>query len=163
MSGRCPSDHSIWRPPSPNTCEGKSVSKTDRTVNVCGEDVPVYVCDQCEEAVGSYLHWEHKDFTLCANCVEENFFSMFQRHKPANPAVKSKKSIPSKLRKEVFERDRYRCRYCGSHKDLVIDHILPESRGGPTTRENLATACKVCNTYKGARTPEEAGMTLRRA
>lgn len=54
-----------------------------------------------------------------------------------------------------------RCQYCGSPSaPLTIDHIIPRSRGGGDTWENLTTACIVCNNRKGNRTPEEARMRL---
>lgn len=65
-------------------------------------------------------------------------------------------------RKNVMRRDRFRCQYCGCRDQLTIDHVLPKSRGGRDTWENLATACTPCNNRKGNRTPEEAGMTLQR-
>ncbi|MEM1127823.1 MAG: HNH endonuclease [Bacteroidota bacterium] len=64
-------------------------------------------------------------------------------------------------RKNVLRRDRHRCQYCGSHDELTVDHILPRSRGGRDTWENLVAACTRCNNRKGSRTPAEAGMTLR--
>ena len=63
-------------------------------------------------------------------------------------------------RKNVLRRDRFRCQYCGSRDRLTIDHVLPKSRGGRDTWENLVTACTRCNTRKGNRTPEEAAMPL---
>ncbi|HWR01995.1 MAG TPA: HNH endonuclease [Chlorobaculum sp.] len=62
-------------------------------------------------------------------------------------------------RKNLLRRDGFRCQYCGS-KDLplTIDHMVPKSRGGEDSWENLVTACKPCNTFKGDRTPQEAGM-----
>jgi hypothetical protein len=65
--------------------------------------------------------------------------------------AKTKKPIPNGLRKQVFERDAYRCVSCGSWHDLQADHIIPESKGGPTTLENLQTMCRPCNVRKGAR------------
>lgn len=60
---------------------------------------------------------------------------------------------------EKFE---YRCAYCGKHsKSLEMEHILPLSRGGDHTRDNIVPACRKCNATKGARTPEEAGMAIR--
>ena len=64
-------------------------------------------------------------------------------------------------RRAVFARDDHQCQYCGTHADS-IDHILPRSRGGHHSWENLAAACKPCNLSKRDRTPEEAGMVLRR-
>lgn len=66
-------------------------------------------------------------------------------------------------RRTVLARDHYTCQYCGdqpSRKDLTVDHILPRSRGGHTTWENVVTACQRCNGRKGGRTPEEANMRL---
>lgn len=65
-------------------------------------------------------------------------------------------------RKNVLRRDRFRCQYCKSRDRLTIDHVLPKSRGGRDTWENLVTACTRCNTRKGNRTPEEADMPLLR-
>lgn len=54
----------------------------------------------------------------------------------------------------------YRCVYCGSFKELTIDHVIPTSRGGKNTWDNLVCACAPCNVKKGDRTPEEAKMRL---
>ena len=66
----------------------------------------------------------------------------------------------------VWERDDFICQYCGkritSKKDLETDHIYPESRGGREVYENMVTACRPCNQKKADRTPQEAGMRLRR-
>lgn len=64
-------------------------------------------------------------------------------------------------RQNVYRRDGYRCVYCGSPKHLTLDHLLPRARGGPNSWKNLVTACQPCNSTKGDRTPEEAGLTLR--
>lgn len=66
-------------------------------------------------------------------------------------------------RRNLFRRDGYRCQYCGCRNEvLTVDHVLPKSRGGSESWENLTTACKPCNARKGNRTPEEAGMSLLR-
>lgn len=68
-------------------------------------------------------------------------------------------------RRSIALRDRYTCQYCGQAPGrslLTIDHILPRSRGGQTTWDNIVTACRACNMRKGDRTPEEAGMELRK-
>jgi len=67
-------------------------------------------------------------------------------------------------RKAVYMRDKYTCAYCGEvfiSQDLTFDHVTPRSRGGQTTWENIATACRKCNEKKGNQTPREAGMALR--
>lgn len=64
-------------------------------------------------------------------------------------------------RKNILRRDSFRCQYCGtSATPLTIDHIVPKSRGGADTWENLTTACIPCNNKKGNRTPDEAGFRL---
>ncbi len=66
-------------------------------------------------------------------------------------------------RRGILARDRETCQYCGAQPGrahLTIDHVLPRSRGGQTTWDNVVTACRECNHRKGGRTPEEAGMEL---
>ena len=68
-------------------------------------------------------------------------------------------------RKNVMLRDAHQCQYCGRRppvRDLNIDHVLPRSRGGADSWENLVTACRLCNLRKGWKTPEEAMMRLLR-
>lgn len=60
----------------------------------------------------------------------------------------------------IFKRDKHTCVYCGSKEKLTLDHIMPKSRGGKNTWENLVTACFPCNHRKGARTAIEAGMKM---
>lgn len=57
--------------------------------------------------------------------------------------------IPDSLRGEVFERDGWRCRRCGSEENLRVDHIWPYSRGGTDALDNLQTLCDPCNSEKG--------------
>lgn len=69
-------------------------------------------------------------------------------------------------RKNILMRDKYTCQYC--HKcppavELTLDHVIPRSRHGESTWENLVACCHSCNNRKGNRTPEEAGMKLARA
>ncbi len=65
-------------------------------------------------------------------------------------------------RKNILQRDDHCCQYCGSvGNKLSIDHVLPRSRGGKDSWENVTTACLPCNILKGNKTPEEANMLLR--
>jgi 5-methylcytosine-specific restriction endonuclease McrA len=69
-------------------------------------------------------------------------------------------------RKNILLRDRNTCQYCGEvlpSGELTLDHVIPRSRGGSSTWENLVACCHPCNNRKGSRTPEEAGMRLARA
>jgi 5-methylcytosine-specific restriction endonuclease McrA len=66
-------------------------------------------------------------------------------------------------RHTVFARDEHRCQYCGRRfptGQLSLDHVVPKSRGGGTTWENVVCACLGCNVRKGGRTPQEAHMKL---
>jgi 5-methylcytosine-specific restriction endonuclease McrA len=65
-------------------------------------------------------------------------------------------------RQNIFKRDNFECQYCGTRKELTLDHVIPSSKGGQHTWANLVTACKRCNAKKGDNTPDEAGMTLRK-
>ena len=65
---------------------------------------------------------------------------------------------PAFTRFNVFLRDRFSCQYCGSREDLTFDHVIPRSKGGTTTWENVVAACSPCNLRKGDRLPDEARM-----
>ncbi len=68
---------------------------------------------------------------------------------------------PAFTRFNVFLRDRFTCQYCGHPfptQELTFDHVVPRSRGGRTTWENVVTACSSCNLVKGNRLPHLCGM-----
>jgi 5-methylcytosine-specific restriction endonuclease McrA len=66
-------------------------------------------------------------------------------------------------RKGIFARDNHTCQYCGTRNGaLTIDHVAPQERGGPTDWANLVCCCTKCNNKKGNRSPERAGMRLRK-
>lgn len=64
-------------------------------------------------------------------------------------------------RRNLFKRDKNSCVYCGSKEELTIDHVMPKSRGGRTTWDNVVTACHKCNNKKDNKTPEEAGLKMK--
>lgn len=69
-------------------------------------------------------------------------------------------------RRNIFLRDDYTCQYCHERlpvRELNLDHVMPRSRGGGASWENLVTSCRECNLRKGRLTPEESGMPLMRA
>ncbi len=69
-------------------------------------------------------------------------------------------------RKNLLIRDDYQCQYCAKRpgvRELNVDHVLPKSRSGADSWENLVISCRPCNLRKGQRTPEEASMRLLRA
>ncbi len=66
-------------------------------------------------------------------------------------------------RRNLFARDGHQCQYCGErlpHSLLSLDHVVPRSRGGLTSWDNVVCCCLKCNTKKGGRTPREARMPL---
>jgi len=65
-------------------------------------------------------------------------------------------------RRVLYERDNYECQYCGSKKEINIDHVIPKSKGGLSTWENCVVSCVKCNTSKADRLPKDAGMVLKR-
>ncbi len=69
--------------------------------------------------------------------------------------------IPPVNRHEVLRRDNHTCQYCGSIKHLTIDHLIPRSKGGSHSWDNVVTACSKCNSIKGNRLLHETGMTLK--
>ncbi|NDJ17419.1 HNH endonuclease [Myxacorys almedinensis] len=67
----------------------------------------------------------------------------------------------SLTRKNILHRDQQTCQYCSYRgEDLTLDHVIPRSRGGEDSWENMVTACVRCNVKKGSRTPKEANMPL---
>ncbi len=62
-----------------------------------------------------------------------------------------KDMISSEVRWLIWERDNFTCQKCGSRKNLTIDHIIPESKGGKTEIKNLQTLCRPCNSKKGSK------------
>lgn len=65
---------------------------------------------------------------------------------------------PAFTRFNLFLRDKFSCQYCGSDSDLTFDHLIPRSRGGQTTWDNVVTACSTCNLKKGGKMPRVAKM-----
>jgi 5-methylcytosine-specific restriction endonuclease McrA len=88
-------------------------------------------------------------------------------HVPSVIRLLSYRHIPQQSRalsrKNILLRDRNTCQFCGSTfpaSELTLDHVMPRSRGGRSTWENLVACCYNCNNNKGDRTPEEAGLEL---
>ena len=67
------------------------------------------------------------------------------------PPKPEKAVLPSEVRWEVWERDNFTCQRCGTRRDLTLDHVLAESKGGTHDADNLQTLCKSCNSRKGPR------------
>jgi 5-methylcytosine-specific restriction endonuclease McrA len=69
--------------------------------------------------------------------------------------------MPAFTRFNVFLRDEWRCQYCAQHfrtHELTFDHVIPRSKGGRTSWDNIVAACRPCNSYKGNKMPTKCGM-----
>jgi 5-methylcytosine-specific restriction endonuclease McrA len=65
-------------------------------------------------------------------------------------------------RRAVFARDGWACQYCGSRSNLTVDHVIPRSKGGGSSWDNIVASCAPCNRRKGDNLPDKAGMHPRR-
>jgi len=75
------------------------------------------------------------------------------------PPAKVSREKPTKA--GIYQRDGHKCQYCGSTRSLTIDHVVPKSRGGEDTWDNLVVCCSHCNVQKGDRFLEHTGMVLK--
>lgn len=82
---------------------------------------------------------------------------------PHAQACSDSKLLIGRLERRVLRRDQFLCQYEGCHrKATTVDHVVPLCQGGSTTWQNLVGCCLPCNQAKGGRTPEQAGMILKR-
>ena len=65
-------------------------------------------------------------------------------------------------RRAVFARDGWTCQYCGVRSSLTVDHVIPRSKGGASSWDNIVTSCAPCNRRKGDQLLRNAGMKLHR-
>ncbi|MGI9372872.1 MAG: HNH endonuclease [Hyphomicrobiales bacterium] len=114
--------------------------------------------------------WNWQDAVKAVFLDRVNIVSHYERvvHSPSFefrlPSVVSLKNYvkpakyPAFTRFNVFLRDKFTCQYCGIRDDLTFDHVVPRSRGGMTTWENVVAACSPCNLRKGGKMPKDAQM-----
>ena len=103
----------------------------------------VIACDDEHPVVASSGDWDRPSVILLTHYVR----------------LPSGRSVPVS-RRGVLRRDAHRCGYCGGSA-ATIDHVLPRSRGGADSWENLIACCLRCNNEKGDRTPQEMGWAMR--
>lgn len=121
-----------------------------------------YECNCCGTCEGElYFFGEELDFSLCSTCliaVQAKIQSGLEKHSQYSKTNKvnekitiNRKTITEAERKEVFDRDNWRCVLCGDTEYLQVDHKMPFSKGGTTEMSNLQTLCRTCNCKKGNR------------
>ncbi|WBU51917.1 HNH endonuclease [Paracoccus sp. SCSIO 75233] len=96
----------------------------------------------------SFVHSQRQAFRIPSVVVLKDF-------------VKPQKRVAF-TRFNLFLRDGFECQYCGSRGDLTFDHVIPRSRGGVTSWENVVAACSPCNLRKANRSLRHSGLKLRR-
>jgi len=128
------------------------LNTTYEPVNVCSvRRALVLILKEKAEAIehaDACFHAEHQTFRLPHVIRLRHFVSV--------PRAASKRIS----RRAVFARDRHRCQYCGSDHHLTVDHVIPRSKGGPDSWDNVVTSCAPCNLKKGDRLPHLANMRL---
>lgn len=136
----------------------------------------VYLVRGAAEAVDedsqqyNFASWSELSRHKAQFCPDDHTFITTVRDRLMIPAIirllRSNRSMPHRTRltrRNIYTRDGNTCQYCGkefSTYDLNLDHVIPRCQGGRSTWGNLVCSCIPCNTMKGGRTPEQAGMTL---
>lgn len=129
------------------------LNATHEPLNVCNarRAIVLMLKNKAEalEDSGRRLHSAEEVFPL-PSVIRLNYFVKVPRH--------DRRKVS---RRVVLARDDHRCQYCGSRSHLTIDHVIPRSRGGNSSWENIVTSCAPCNSRKGDRLPREANMRLK--
>lgn len=122
-------------------------------------DNPPFDCKLCGEHV-EFTEREYERRGVCSACA--NYIANHYNHAHGGRWLtwpnerhersgKAKKKIKPGVRFRVYERDGFRCVYCGARKNLTIDHVKAESDGGAHEAGNFVTCCKTCNSKKGTK------------
>ena len=141
-------------------------------LNVSPEACPALVLNADFRPLSYYplSLWSWQDSTKAVFMDRVNIVSEYDRvvrsptFEMRLPSVVSLKTYikpsrdPAFTRFNVFLRDRFTCQYCGTRDELTFDHVIPRSKGGTTTWENVVAACSACNLRKADRLPREAHM-----
>ena len=95
-----------------------------------------------------------KEFTMPSVIRLKRYVQLYQRMRTIRCS-----------RKNIFSRDQHTCQYCDikvAGKEATVDHVIPRSKGGGSTWNNLVTACRRCNIKKGSKKPEQVGLKLKK-
>ena len=155
-----PSDEHQWHgpKPAPAAVAGGRVlvlNATYEPINVCSVRRAVVLLLKDKAELLERASWElHSETSTIARPVVIRLVSYV--HVPRD--VHRRKIT----RRAVFARDSWTCQYCGSRSNLTVDHVIPRSKGGNSSWENIVASCAPCNRRKGDRLPRQAGMHPRR-
>lgn len=132
--------------------------------------------EMINNAFGSKIMWLENNKFFIVPFIEFQYEKLSRECRPHLPIIKMlekygidyealdpddlnskqmRRRIGKNTRQAIFARDKFECQYCGAHNDLTIDHIVPLSKGGTNEDDNLITACRSCNSYKGEQSLEE--------
>ena len=121
-------------------------------------DYPKTRCRMCRKMTTMATEYAeiHPEAKVCGHCAEvvANVFNRYHGGVwltwPNPPSGnKPQRTVPMGMKWDVFVRDDFTCKHCGSRRHLEPDHIIPMCKGGETTLENLQTLCRRCNGKKG--------------
>jgi len=110
------------------------------------------------------VNTEHKGkiFKVCIPSEIQECSNRMKRSKKGRENEINYFRDPEK-RKELFDRDSWKCYLCGkkvTEEDAVLDHYIPQCKGGTDNKENLKTACCSCNSIKSGKSYEEAAPLI---
>ncbi len=130
------------------------LNKSYEPINICGAKRAIKM-----SLLGKAEVIESGEFEIRSETAQFFLPSVIRLKKYVFLKIRKKKIPFSK--KNVLTRDHFICQYCGSSDgEMTLDHICPRSKGGESTWKNGVCSCRVCNSKKGNRLPEEMGMVL---
>ena len=88
-------------------------------------------------------------YIIVLNNIDEKATN--QEEEKAKAQTNNRKTLPSDVRKQVWERDEGKCTKCGSSEDIELDHIIPLAKGGSNNKNNIQLLCAPCNRSKGSK------------
>src|SRR3981081_1452513 len=161
MASRVPPDPARSASPLEHRRRGPEVGRvlvlnaTYEPINVCTVRRAVVLLLKEKAEVVEHAEWELHAASYTIAPQEEVRLVSYVRI----PRDTHRRKIP---RRAVFARDDWTCQYCGARSNLTVDHVVPRSKGGPSTWENIVASCAPCNRRKGNALPRQAGMHLSR-
>jgi len=139
-----------------------TADKLSRLTGASKEEIAVFIDEAISLRFCDIEKHNNTDITLCNRRMwreDEKRVGNRERQKRYREKGGGNPDKWMAIRLKILELDEYMCAYCGRKSDTV-DHVIPKTRGGDESDENLVACCKRCNQKKNNRTPEEAGMSV---